>query len=95
MKNTYLLMKVEQSVPKRRHIKFRRPGITQKKAHNIHLDCVQPYKHLYMKELGIWRKMMCYLKYEKIELTSFCFLGPEIITLFRTKDINESLQINL
>jgi len=23
------------SVPKRRHIKFRRPGITQKKAYNI------------------------------------------------------------
>jgi len=30
---TYLHMKMEQSVPKRRHIKFRRRGITQKKAH--------------------------------------------------------------
>jgi len=28
-------MKLEQSVPKRRHIKFRRRGITQKKAYNI------------------------------------------------------------
>jgi hypothetical protein len=28
-------MKMEQSVPKRRHIKFRRCGITQKKAYNI------------------------------------------------------------
>jgi hypothetical protein len=28
-------MKMEQSVPKRRHIKFRRRGITQKKAYNI------------------------------------------------------------
>jgi hypothetical protein len=27
-------MKMEQSVPKRRHIKFRRRGITQKKASN-------------------------------------------------------------
>jgi len=27
-------MKMEQSVPKRRNIKFRRRGITQKKAHN-------------------------------------------------------------
>ena len=27
-------MKMEQSVPKRRHIKFRRRGITQKKAYN-------------------------------------------------------------
>jgi len=28
-------MKMEQSVPKRRHIKFRRLGITQKKTYNI------------------------------------------------------------
>ena len=27
-------MKMEQSVPKRRHIKFRRRGIAQKKAYN-------------------------------------------------------------
>jgi len=30
-------MKMEQSVPKRRHIKFRRRGITQKKAYNMFL----------------------------------------------------------
>ena len=30
-----LPMKMEQSVPKRRHIKFRRRGVTQKKAYNI------------------------------------------------------------
>jgi len=28
-------MKMEQSVPKRRHITFRRRGISQKKAYNI------------------------------------------------------------
>ena len=33
--HNYLPTKMEQSVPKRRHIKFRRRGITQKKAHNI------------------------------------------------------------
>jgi hypothetical protein len=33
--HNYLPMKMEQSVPKRRHIKFRRRGITQKKAYNI------------------------------------------------------------
>jgi len=33
--HTYLPMKMEQSVPKRRHIKFRRRGITQKKACNM------------------------------------------------------------
>jgi hypothetical protein len=32
--HTYLPMKMEQSVPKRRHMKFRRRGITQQKAHN-------------------------------------------------------------
>jgi hypothetical protein len=32
--HTYPPMKIEQSVPKRRHIKFRRRGITQKKAYN-------------------------------------------------------------
>jgi len=29
-------MKMEQSAPKRRHIKFRRRAITQKKAYSIH-----------------------------------------------------------
>jgi len=35
--HTYLPTKMEQSVPKRRHIKFRRRGITHKKAHNNRL----------------------------------------------------------
>jgi hypothetical protein len=33
--HTYPPVKMGQSVPKRRHIKFRRRGITQKKAYNI------------------------------------------------------------
>ena len=33
--HTYTPMKMEQSVPKRRHIKFRRRGIAHKKAYNI------------------------------------------------------------
>jgi len=33
---TYLPIKMEQSVPKRRHINFRRRGITQKKTYKIH-----------------------------------------------------------
>jgi len=36
--HTYLPMKMEQSVPKRRHIKFRRRGITEKKAYNMSKD---------------------------------------------------------
>ena len=31
-------MKMEQSVPKRRHIKFRRRGITQKKPYNFRIS---------------------------------------------------------
>jgi len=34
--HTSLPMKMEQSVPNRRHIKFRRRGITRKKAYNIY-----------------------------------------------------------
>jgi len=33
--HTYQPMKMEQCVPKRRHIKFRCRGITHKKAYNI------------------------------------------------------------
>jgi hypothetical protein len=33
--HTYLPMKMEQSVPKRRHVHFRRRRITQKKAYNV------------------------------------------------------------
>jgi hypothetical protein len=36
--HAYLPVKMEQSVPKRRHINFRRRGITQRKAYNI-VDC--------------------------------------------------------
>jgi len=34
-------MMMGQSVPKRRHGKFRRRGITQKKAHNMDIPCVK------------------------------------------------------
>jgi len=33
--HTYPPMEMEKSVPKRRHIKFRSRGITQKKEYNI------------------------------------------------------------
>jgi len=34
MQNAYLPINMEQIVPKRRHLKFRRRGIAQKKAYN-------------------------------------------------------------
>jgi hypothetical protein len=40
-------MKMEQSVPKRRHINFRRRGITQKKAYNIKFGTAQEAKQIY------------------------------------------------
>jgi hypothetical protein len=44
---SYLPMKMEQSIPKRQHIKFRRRGITQKKAYNkvIRVRTVKLYKY--------------------------------------------------
>jgi hypothetical protein len=40
-------MKMEQSVPKRRHIKFRRRGINQKKTYNIiHLSSAVKTKYV-------------------------------------------------
>ena len=38
--HTYSPMKMEQSVPKRRHIKFIRWGITQKKGYNNWFSCL-------------------------------------------------------
>jgi len=43
-------MKMEQSVPKRRHIKFRRRLITQKKTYN-NIQVV--YKHLWLTMSGV------------------------------------------
>ena len=44
-------MKMEQSVPKRRHIKFRRRGITQKKTYN-RADTVWDEAHVwYLSEI--------------------------------------------
>jgi len=38
---------MEQSVPKRRHIKFRHRGITHKKAHNTYSCAIHLWVHLY------------------------------------------------
>ena len=42
---TYLPLKMEQSVPKRQHIKFRRREITQKKTYNkvVFVQAVMAY----------------------------------------------------
>jgi len=43
----YSPMKMEQSVPKRRHVKFRRWRITQKKAYNMLHTCICWYYYVY------------------------------------------------
>ena len=43
-------MNMEQSVPKRRHIKFRRRGITQKKAYDIQ-NTAKVWNQEYMQQM--------------------------------------------
>jgi hypothetical protein len=40
-------MKIEQSGPKRRHIKFRRRGVTKKKEYNIH-NTAKAWNHVHV-----------------------------------------------
>ena len=65
-KHTYLPMKMEQSVPKRWHIKFRRRGITQKKAYNIQKMVKVWKQELYMFQavpLPIIRSFPLYIQH--------------------------------
>ena len=54
-----------QGVPKRRYIKFRHRGITQKKAHNIHNTAKVSYQENFSFHSGIWIN----LNKKKIEKT--------------------------
>ena len=59
-------MKMEQSVPKRWHIKFRRRGITQKKAYNIQKMVKVWKQELYMFQavpLPIIRSFPLYIQH--------------------------------
>ena len=53
-------MKIEQSVPKRRHIKFRRRGIAQKKAYNIQ-NTAKVWNEKYFSSMG--RKLQLFYNY--------------------------------
>jgi hypothetical protein len=63
VKLTYLPMKMEQSVPKRRHIKFRRRGLTQKKGVEFYTylpmkmeQSVAKRRHIKFRRRGITQK---------------------------------------
>jgi len=49
---------MEQSVPKRRHIKFRRRGITQKKANDIQGTSEVEIRIIYFLLVGLRNKSM-------------------------------------
>ena len=51
--HTYPPMKMEQSVPKRRHTKFRRRGITQKKAYTYHIIYYVLYTQNMLETLAV------------------------------------------
>ena len=51
--HTYLPMKMEQSVPKRRHINFRRRGITHNKAYSIQCLCFVKWTDLFSERLRL------------------------------------------
>jgi hypothetical protein len=55
---TYQPMKMEQSVPKRRHIKFRRRQITQKKAYNIQ-NTANVWNEFYKVLISFVRVLLC------------------------------------
>jgi len=67
-------MKMEQSVPKRRHIKFRRRGITQKKAYNI------------QNTAKVWnQEKLMFLKIFKF-VTGFLYMDQLCVEKFQTSD---------
>ena len=53
-------MKMKQSVPKRRHIKFRRQGITQKKAYDFLLNIYRTEK-CFGKDVEDYVEIKCQL----------------------------------
>jgi hypothetical protein len=62
----------KHSVPKRRHIKFRRRGITQKKAYNIVSTFLRWQSGFHRSEVGITIRFLCiiflpYLSYKCID----------------------------
>jgi hypothetical protein len=52
---TFLWRWNRQSVPKRRHIKFRRRGITQKRTYNTKRNCLQ-FLQFYPKDYGLGKR---------------------------------------
>jgi len=74
---------MEQSIPKRRHIKFRRRGITQKKAYNIQNKAkVWNQKHIftntYCKRIY---NLICFLHvsaFDYFTAVSFKLFGCEL-----------------
>ena len=67
-------MKMEQSVPKRRHIKSRRRVITQKKAYNLEHVQKNSVNLLLTVKTFLSRKFTKYVAFGVVLLPLFCFL---------------------
>jgi len=88
---TYLHMKMEQSVPKRRHIKFRHRGITQQKAYKI-----QNTTKIWNQEFSVpvqplrkvWRALRSESWYADNRETNCKFYGDTFVQTYRICFIN-------
>jgi hypothetical protein len=81
--HTYPLMKMEQSVPKRRHIKFRRRATTQKKSYTeVASHCLRGGEHGCYEQS--WIKGKSTVVFVNNECNSFLFLYPLDILTVRT-----------
>ena len=83
--HTYLPMEMEQSVPKRRHIKFRRRGITQKKAKNRKIPALDwnetPSVWIRASHCGYWANKICgYLDCGMIPVSRLHQANPLLVT---------------
>jgi hypothetical protein len=85
--HTYPPMEMEQSVPKRRHIQFRRRGITQKKAYSIQNKTkVWNLEHYVSTLLSLYKSLerkkdKCY-KMQIVRLTRVQCGGVSVPTVF-------------
>jgi hypothetical protein len=90
----YLPMKMGQSVPKRRHIKFRRHGISQKKAYNIQNTAKiwnQEYVLIYLltPKSKVFPEMLTYSEIFK-KFPTFCGTRRSIMAITSARHLSLS-----
>ena len=81
---TYPSMKMEQIVPKLRHIKFRRRGITQKKAYNIQ-NTAKVWDQECTSSLSLWRVRVTGITMETQQRFSLLRFWTQICCCYKYK----------